>query len=181
VSTYYIGDGNTRKGPFNANELTAQGVRAETLIWREGKAQWQPAGSLPELASLFAPSVPGAAPAGAPGIPHPQSPYGQPAVMPYASPPPFNPGDVNSKKILCGVLGIILGSLGVHKFILGYTAAGVIMLCVSVGVSVVSCGILFFPAWGIMHVIGLIEGIIYLTKSDEEFYHTYIVAKRPWF
>ncbi|NNC62181.1 MAG: hypothetical protein HKO11_07575, partial [Eudoraea sp.] len=30
-------------------------------------------------------------------------------------------------------------------------------------------------------LIGLIEGIIYLTKSDEEFYNTYQVGKKPWF
>ena len=30
-------------------------------------------------------------------------------------------------------------------------------------------------------IIGLIEGIIYLTKSDEEFYNTYQVGKKPWF
>ena len=32
-----------------------------------------------------------------------------------------------------------------------------------------------------MAIIGLIEGIIYLTKSDEEFYNTYQVGKKPWF
>ena len=30
-------------------------------------------------------------------------------------------------------------------------------------------------------LVGLIEGIIYLTKSDEEFYNTYQVGKKPWF
>ena len=30
-------------------------------------------------------------------------------------------------------------------------------------------------------IIGIIEGIIYLTKSDEEFVQTYIVNKKPWF
>jgi hypothetical protein len=32
--------------------------------------------------------------------------------------------------------------------------------------------------WGI---IGLIEGIIYLTKSDDEFAQTYVIGKRGWF
>ena len=69
--------------------------------------------------------------------------------------------------------GILLGTLGIHKFILGYTTAGVIMLLVSV----LTCGIGAFP----MHVIGIVEGIIYLTKSDEEFYQTYGVEKKEWF
>ena len=77
------------------------------------------------------------------------------------------------KKIVAGICAIILGYLGVHKFILGYTKEGVIMLLVSV----LSCGILATVMW----VIGLIEGIMYLQKSDEEFVQTYIIGKKPWF
>lgn len=77
------------------------------------------------------------------------------------------------KKILTGILALILGPLGIHKFMLGYTTEGVIMLLVSV----LSCGMLaVVPA-----VIGIVEGIIYLTKSDEEFVRTYIQNKKGWF
>ena len=81
--------------------------------------------------------------------------------------------DVTSKKIAAGICGILLGALGVHKFILGLTTPGIIMLLVSV----LTCGIAAFP----MHVIGIIEGIIYLTQSDESFYQNYIVDKKGWF
>ena len=77
------------------------------------------------------------------------------------------------KKIPAGVCGILLGSLGVHKFILGYTTEGVIMLLVTV----LTCGFGGF----ITGLIGLIEGIVYLTKSDQEFVATYIEQKRAWF
>ena len=77
------------------------------------------------------------------------------------------------KKIVAGILAILLGSLGVHKFILGYTTEGVIMLLVSI----LSCGILAV----IPSVIGIVEGIMYLTKSDEEFVRTYIQSKKGWF
>ena len=77
------------------------------------------------------------------------------------------------KKIAAGICGILLGGLGVHKFILGYTTEGVIMLLVSV----LSCGMLAV----IPSVIGIIEGIMYLTKSDEEFVRTYIQSKKGWF
>ena len=82
-------------------------------------------------------------------------------------------GDVNGKKIACGVCGIILGTLGIHKFILGYTTEGLVMLLVSI----LTCGI----GSPVMGIIGLIEGIIYLTKSDDEFYNTYIASKKGWF
>lgn len=78
-----------------------------------------------------------------------------------------------SKKITAGVLGIVLGSLGVHKFVLGLTTPGVIMLLVTV---------LTLGFGGMVTgLIGLIEGIIYLTKSDEEFYQLYGVQKKGWF
>jgi len=86
-----------------------------------------------------------------------------------------------NKKILAGILGIILGGLGIHKFILGYNKEGIILIALTVIGYATSCLgigiILAFGAWA----IGLIEGIIYLTKSDEEFYQTYQVNKKPWF
>ena len=80
------------------------------------------------------------------------------------------------KKILAGILGIVLGGLGIHKFILGYTTEGVIMLCVYIG-GLFLCGI---PSIAI-HIIGLVEGIMYLMKSDQEFVDTYINHKKGWF
>lgn len=77
------------------------------------------------------------------------------------------------KKVAAGICGILIGSLGIHKFILGYQTEGLIMLLASV----LTC----FVAWPIMHIIGLIEGIIYLTKSDEEFVRNYIQNKKGWF
>jgi TM2 domain-containing membrane protein YozV len=79
--------------------------------------------------------------------------------------------DISGKKIAAGVCAILLGSLGVHKFILGLTTPGIIMLLVTL-----TC-VGSFP----MHIIGIVEGIIYLTKSDKDFYQTYIVEKKGWF
>lgn len=90
------------------------------------------------------------------------------------------------KKILAGIMGIVLGGLGIHKFVLGYQQEGIIMLSVNllsiIGL-IVSCGILFPLMFVSMAVgiVGLVEGIMYLTKSDEEFVQTYIVNKKPWF
>lgn len=76
-------------------------------------------------------------------------------------------------KIAAGLLGIFLGALGIHKFYLGYTKEGVIMLLVTL----LTCGF----GGAIMEIIGLIEGILYLTKSDEEFQDTYVVNQKTWF
>lgn len=90
-------------------------------------------------------------------------------------------GSTESKKILAGILAIFLGAFGVHKFILGYQKEGIIMLVLSVVGIVLSCvGIGVLLVWAV-GLVGLIEGIIYLTKSDEEFYNTYQVGRKPWF
>ncbi len=78
-----------------------------------------------------------------------------------------------NKKVLAGILAIVLGTFGVHKFVLGYTNEGLIMLLITV----LTCGIGAAP----ISIIGLIEGIIYLTKSDDEFYQMYQVGRKPWF
>lgn len=73
------------------------------------------------------------------------------------------------KKLLAGLLGILLGWTGAHKFVLGYQKEGIIQLVVSL----VTCGL--------FGIVGLIEGIIYLTKSDEEFVATYVTGRKGWF
>ncbi|MFV8333280.1 TM2 domain-containing protein [Flavobacterium sp. XS2P14] len=82
--------------------------------------------------------------------------------------PPANRQD--NKKLAAGLLAILLGPLAIHKFLLGYTTEGIIWLVLSV----FTCGTLTY-------LLGIIEGIIYLTKSDEEFYQTYQVGKKAWF
>src|SRR3954447_21342160 len=80
------------------------------------------------------------------------------------------------KKLAAGLCGILLGSFGVHKFILGYQQEGIIMLAVTIVawiIAMITCGI-GTPLILIPSVVGLVEGIIYLTKSDEDFVATYI-------
>ncbi len=83
------------------------------------------------------------------------------------------PQPPENKKLIAGILAILLGPLGIHKFILGYQKEGVIMLLVSI----LTCGI----GGAVMGLIGLIEGIIYLTKTDEEFYQIYQINQKTWF
>jgi TM2 domain-containing membrane protein YozV len=80
------------------------------------------------------------------------------------------------KKVVAGICAILLGGLGVHKFILGYTTEGVIMLLVSLLGGFLTCGISSM----VVSIVGIVEGIMYLTKSDEEFSATYITNKKGW-
>lgn len=99
----------------------------------------------------------------------------------YTPPPTNAPAYDPQKKILAGILAIVVGSFGVHKFILGYQKEGFIMLGVSLVGILTSCFFIGVLPWTAMGIIGLVEGIIYLTKSDQEFYDTYIKNQKPWF
>ena len=70
-----------------------------------------------------------------------------------------------------------MGSFGIHKFVHGYNNAAIIMLVVSLAGGVVTCGV----ATGVMSIIGLIEGIVYLTKTTDEFRESYLEQQKPWF
>ena len=74
----------------------------------------------------------------------------------------FSKAGGENKKMLAGILAIILGSLGIHKFILGYNKEGIIMLAVTVVLGFFTCGI----GASLMGILGLIEGIIYLKATN---------------
>lgn len=80
------------------------------------------------------------------------------------------PAQEDNKKLAAGLLAILLGPFGIHKFLLGYTTEGITWLVISL-----------FTCGSVTAILGIIEGIIYLTKSDEEFYQTYQVNKKAWF
>ena len=84
----------------------------------------------------------------------PQQPYGQPQGQPYQ---PYPQPAMQKSKMAAGLLGIFLGSLGVHNFYLGYTNKALVQLLVSV----CTCGLGAVP----MGIWGLIEGIQILTGS----------------
>lgn len=127
------------------------------LVYRAGWDNWRPVSSVPELSGGIRPIA--AAPI-------------QTGHSSAAAPHPDEIAAFASKKIAAGICGILLGTLGIHKFILGLTSGGLTMLLLSL-----LCAI---PA-PFMWLIGIIEGIIYLTKSDEDFYQTYAVQKKNWF
>jgi len=164
---YFYADGNEQRGPHTAAEIVALRLPPQTLVWHEGMGDWQRLDSVAELMP----------PRPAPTLQQGFTMTGIGTVQqppPYATPVNYGlPPRDSSKKVAAGVFGILLGGFGVHKFILGYTTPGLIMCLVSV----LTCGM----GLGVFWIIGIIEGIIYLSKSDEEFYTTYVLNKREWF
>lgn len=87
----------------------------------------------------------------------------------------------DSKRILTGVLAILLGHLGVHKFVLGYNNEGYLILIATVIGYATMCIFIGVFVLAVTTLVGLIEGIVYLTKTDAEFYEMYQKNKKPWF
>lgn len=107
--------------------ITAGRANAQTMAQVEGSAEWKPLSQFPEFASLT--SIP-------------------------ALPPLIPSLDQRKSKLVAGLLGILVGWAGVHRFYLGYTAIGVAQIIVSL----LTC---FTVGW----IWGLIEGILILVGS----------------
>ena len=154
-----IGKDGQQYGPVTAEQLRGwiaeNRANAQTLVQTDGSQDWKPLGSLLEFAADLKPPPMSAMP------------------PPPINPPPSTSNPRASNKLPAGICGILLGSLGIHKFILGYTGTGLIMLLVTL----LTCGI----GGVVMHVIGLIEGIIYLCKPDDEFVRVYVDGRKEWF
>lgn len=155
-----IGKDGLQYGPVTAEQLRVwiaeNRLNAQTMVQAEGSPDWRPLNSLPEFAADLNAAPPRTAKA-----------------PPTITPPPPGSNPRASSKLPAGICGILLGGFGVHKFILGYTGAGLVMLLVTI----LTCGL----AYPVMHIIGLVEGIIYLCKSDDEFVQTYVDGRREWF
>lgn len=98
--------------------------------------------------------------------PNYQQPYQPQPVFqqPSQSQPAFNPVSESEttggkSRIAAAILAIVIGGLGIHHFYLGNTGRGILYL--------------LFCWTYIPSIIGLVEGIIYLTQSDEEFASKY--------
>ena len=112
-----------------------------------------------------------------PGAVPPQQPYYGYAQQPYYQQPYAQPVVSTKDHVAAGLLAIFLGPLGIHKFYLGYNTAGFIMLAVSIVGGLLTLSLAMWVIW----VISIIEGILYLTKSQAEFEQMYVLNKREWF
>ena len=81
------------------------------------------------------------------------------AVAPPPAQPPVYLTPSGKSRLSAALFALLLGSFGAHKFYLGDTGLGVVYL------------LLFWT--GIPGIVGIVEGIIYLTMSDEQFARKY--------
>ena len=160
---WFYAQGGNQYGPVAWSELRQYAdsgqLQSADLVWSQGMGSWAPAHAIEGLivpqknARSFAFTARQA------------QDYARKLFEPGAA----EPSDVN--RVAVGVLAIIFGWLGVHKFILGRTGQGVLIL-------LANCTFVLIP---VTWAIGFIEGIIYLTRTDEDFYRIYVRGRRAWF
>jgi TM2 domain-containing membrane protein YozV len=101
---------------------------------------------------------------GMPGYPYSQQQQGPK----WSLPPQMMGTQQRSMRIPCAIAGIVGGAFGIHKFMRGLPREG-------------SFHIILTLLFGTGAIVGLIEGVMYLFKSDAEFEQVYIIGRKPWF
>lgn len=137
------------------------------MVWRQGFDEWKPVSDVPEFAAVLPSNLPDVLPM--PVVvdlpPAPRQAFrgaatGGPDVQAFVG-----------KKVSAGLAALLIGPLGIHKFILGLTTGGIVMLLLC---------LLVVPI-PFLSIVSFVEGILYLTKADDAFYRDYAIRKKQWF
>lgn len=131
---YKININNQIIGPMTIEQLMAYPLNMYTPVMSETSTMWAPLYQYPELMDACRQ-------------------YGK--VLSQDS-------ELSNKKILCGIMAILFGTLGIQYFICGKVSGGLLTILISL----VTCG-----AWGI---VTLIQGIMMLCMDESEFNRKYI-------
>ena len=156
-------------GPFAAGGASSQGPSfqqpSDTYAYRQPEPTYQAAAQQP------GPEQPSGAPCGCRQQASRYQASGPASYPPYGY---RDPAPAQKDHVVAGLLAIFFGWLGIHKFYLGYPMPGFIML----GITLLGGTVTFGLASIAMGIIGVIEGILYLTRSQLEFEQLYVCAKR---
>lgn len=134
---YFLFINGQSVGPMTENQIWAYNVNPDTSVSTDG-VNWRPLYSYPELMVKLR-----------------QSPAG--AAAGFAA-----QEEIANKKMLCGIMAMLLGGLGIQYFILGKTGGGIVTILLTC----ITCG-----GWSL---ITLIQGILMLCMSNEEFKRKYM-------
>lgn len=153
MSEWYIIYNGQQIGPMTKENLLAYNPSRDTMVWKDGMANWQPIYTIPELMELLS---------GGPSVP-PINP--QPGVTPPKGVPNYYPAAPMKDKTTAGILAILLGGLGIQYFYLGKVGGGLVTILLS------------FVTCGLWSILTLVQGIMMLTMSNEEFQRKFVQSQ----
>lgn len=173
---HYTLGGVQQPAPIDEAGLKSLIIRGQVLpddhVWCEAMTEWAQVATVPELASRGGATVNRSiGVAGSHAHVGTSGGHAELSSAPFASEQSSLYRQFVAKKTVAGICGIFLGWLGVHKFVIGLTTGGLTML-------LLCCLVLPIP---VLSVIALIEAIIYLSKTDEQFFRDYAVDRKQWF
>lgn len=146
---WYMVYQGSRVGPMPKQALLSYGLNPQSQVWRDGMADWAPAYTIPELMELIS-------------VNNAQQANQQQMNNGYNMSP--NPQIYDKSKVAAGLLAIFLGGLGIQYFYLGKVGGGFLTILLTI----VTCGL-----W---EIVTLIQGILMLTMTDEQFYQKYVAS-----
>lgn len=138
---YFINLNGSSIGPMNAEQMLAYNIGEQTPVSKDG-VNWTPLYTYPELMEMI--------------------------YRRGRTDNQIHHDDVSQKKLISGILAILVGTFGVHYFVLGKVSGGIYCILLSL----VTCGL-----WGI---ITLIQGILMLCMSDGEFEQKYMATPKSF-
>ena len=189
MAKYFIYKNGKQEGPYEAKAVIDMKLSPDTFVWCEGMTDWKPISQVPELQQpqqpeppRFTPQVPPQTPpqAGPQGGPQYQQPQYQQQYQQgpqqqyqqgpqqqyqqaYQQPNNYQPAPSEKSKVTAAILAILIGGLGIHYFYLGKTTGGIVFLLLC--------------CTGIPSLLALIQGIMMLTMTEEQFQQKYVYTE----
>lgn len=137
---------------MTVDQLRAYHPKPNSQVLEEGAQEWKQIYQVPELMQIADPQTPPNGFNGPTMAPGSNVYQGQNVSGYYAA----------KDKTVCGLLALLVGTLGIQYFYLGKVTAGLLTILFSI----ISCGI-----YGI---ITFIQGIIILTMSEADFQRKFV-------
>lgn len=166
MQEWYLVFNGQNIGPMTKEELIAYNPTSDSLVWKEGMANWEALSTIPELMELLE-AAQSSKEASSGNVGNSGAYTGNGPYNPGA-PNPYMPAKPPKSKTTAGLLAIFLGWLGLQYFYIGKTTGAII----NIALSWCTCGI-----WGI---VNLIQGIIMLTMTQEDFEKKYVESTKSW-
>lgn len=147
MAEWFIIYNGQQVGPMAETQLLSYGLTGQSKVWREGMADWVDAYTQPELMKLISQQE---------SKPQPTATVNPaPAAQQYVS-------TTGKSNMVAGILAILLSAFGAQYFYVG-----------KIGGAFVSI-LLYWCTCGLWSIVSLIQGVMMLTMSQEDFDRKYV-------